>query len=101
MKYKCDRCGREYEYYGEDVGEDLIKVGGEYVRLCESCMFKIATLLKKTDYEWIRDALTRVGYENDIIPHDDKHYFVLNAYGNKIAVEFDRAGEFEKITEAE
>ena len=64
-------------------------------------MFKVETLLNKTDYEWIRDALTRVGYENDIEPHDDAHYFVLNTYGNKVAVEFDNAGEFNKITEAE
>ncbi len=96
--YTCDRCGEKFE--SENGGCININEHKIY-NLCDGCLFKVETLLNKTDYEWIRDALTRVGYENDIEPHDDAHYFVLNTYGNKVAVEFDNAGEFNKITEAE
>jgi DNA-directed RNA polymerase subunit RPC12/RpoP len=96
--YKCSRCGNEFT---SDWGGCVRINEKELIELCGSCMFKVQTLLKKTDYEWIRDALTRTGYDNDIESHDEDHYFVLSAYGNKVAVEFDEDGEFAKITEAE
>jgi len=96
--YTCKRCGNKFD---SDWGGCLRLNERELFDLCGACMFKVKTLLEKTDYEWIRDALTRTGYEKDIEAHDDGHYLVLNAYGNKVAIEFDRAGEFNKITEAE
>lgn len=94
----CERCGMEYE---ESWGGEIKIDEDNPVHLCGSCLFKIKTLLQKTDYEWIRDSLTRTGYENDIETYDDDNYFILSTYGNRVAVEFDDRGEFYKITEAE
>lgn len=92
----CERCGMEYVWGGD------VKINDENpVHVCGSCLFKIQTLLQKTDYEWIRDALTKTGYESDIESYDEDNYFVLSSYGNKVAVEFDECGEFARITEAE
>jgi DNA-directed RNA polymerase subunit RPC12/RpoP len=100
--YVCERCGAEYKEATEnDWGGTISINGGDPIHLCGSCLFKVHTLLQKTDYEWIRDALTRTGYDKDIEAHDDENYFILNTYGNRVAVEFDSSGEFNLITEAE
>ena len=69
--------------------------------LCDECAAKFNMFLNTTDYEYVRNILTRVGYEKDIEAHDDKNYFVLSTYGSRVAVEFNKNGEFRKISEAE
>lgn len=88
----CDRCSRD------SLSGSKITINDK-IYLCDSCFEKLNMFLSKNDYEYIRDSLTRTGYENDIEPHDDEQYFILNTYGNRVAVEF-VDGEFDKITEA-
>lgn len=96
----CDRCKKPIEAKKNIVIDDCVTVP-DTIYLCDECLFKLVTFLSTTDYEYVKKILTRVGYEKDIDPHDDEHYFILSAYGNKVAVEFNDSGEFEKITEAE
>lgn len=98
----CKRCGCEFnDSMMNDWGGTVSINGNDPITLCGSCLFKIQSVLNKTDYEYARDMMTRTGYDKDIEPYDDENYFVLSAYGNRVAVEFDDHGEFYKITEAE
>ena len=94
----CERCNKPLQAKNNITIDDCISVATK-VYLCDECLQKTVTFLNSTDYEYIKNILTKVGYENDIEAHDDKHYLVLSTYGNEVAIEFDDDGKFERITE--
>lgn len=94
----CERCNKPLQAKKNIVIDDCITVP-DTIYLCDECLWKLNMFLNTTEYEYIKSILTKVGYENDIEPHDDQHYLVLSTYGNEVALEFNEDGEFERITE--
>lgn len=96
----CERCKKLIQDSVRVEYDDGITAPDTF-DLCYECAAKLNMFLHTTDYEYVRNILTRVGYEKDIEAHDDKNYFVLSTYGSRVAVEFNKNGEFRKISEAE